>query len=105
MLSFYQYSCCYELEYSQVDTFLIYELAYSPCIMFILCLTRYSHVSIFMVYELVYSSYDMFMLYLAKSFNVHIMCMIRYRLMLRWWFIMLSGTPKSFTYQSIGLGT
>jgi hypothetical protein len=27
----YEYSLCYELEYSHVDIFMIYELKYSPC--------------------------------------------------------------------------
>jgi hypothetical protein len=79
MSSSYEYSLCYELEYSHVDIFMIYELEYSPCVMFVS--------------------------YLAEFFIVHTMFMNRFRLMLRWWFIILSGTPKSFTYRSIGLGT
>jgi hypothetical protein len=79
MLSFYLYSCCYELEYSHVDMILIYELAYSP--------------------------YVMFIPYVAQCFHVHIMFMNRNSSMLRWWFIMLSGVPKSFTCRSVGSGT
>jgi hypothetical protein len=78
MSSSYQYSCGYDLEYSFIDIFVIYELEYSP--------------------------YVMIMPYLTRCFIVHTMFMNRFRLMLRWWFIMLSGTPKSFTYRSIGSG-
>jgi hypothetical protein len=73
------YSLCYELEYSHVDIFMIYELEYSP--------------------------YVMFMSYLAECFIVHTMFMNRFRLMLRWWFIMLLGMPKSFTCRSVESGT
>jgi hypothetical protein len=79
MSSSYQYSCCYELEYNYIDIFMIYELEYSP--------------------------YVMFMSYLTPCFIVHTMFMIRFRLMLRWWFIMLSSMPKSFTCRSVGSGT
>jgi hypothetical protein len=79
MSSSYEYSLCYELEYSHVDIFVIYELEYSP--------------------------YVMFISYLAQCFIIHTMFMNRFRLMLRWWFIMLSGMPKFFTYRSVGSGT
>jgi hypothetical protein len=79
MSSSYEYSLCYELEYSQVDIFMIYEIKYSP--------------------------YVMFISYLAQCLIVHTMFMNRFRFMLRWWFIMLSGIPKSFTCRSIGSGT
>jgi hypothetical protein len=79
MSSSYEYSLCYELEYSHVDIIMIYELEYSP--------------------------YVMFISYLAQCFIVHTMFTNRFRLMLRWLFIMLSGTPMSFTCGSIGLGT
>jgi hypothetical protein len=79
MSSSYEYSLCYELEYSQVDIFMIYEIEYSP--------------------------YVMFISYLAQCFIVHTMFMNRFRFMLRWWFIMLSGIPMSFTCRSIGSGT
>jgi hypothetical protein len=68
----YQYSCCYEIKYSHVDIHMIYELEYNPYVMIISHLTRF--------------------------FIVHIIFMNRFRLMLRWWFIMLLGTPKPFTY-------
>jgi hypothetical protein len=67
MSSSYEYSLCYELEYSLVDIFMIYELEYSP--------------------------YVMFISYLAHRFIIHTMFMNRFRLMLRWWFIMLLDTP------------
>jgi hypothetical protein len=92
MSSSYEYSLCYELEYSHVDIFMIYEL-------------EYSHVNIFMIYELEYSPQVMFISYLAQCFIVHAMFMNRFRLILRWWFIILSGMPKSFTCQSVGSGT
>jgi hypothetical protein len=79
MSSSYHYSCGYDLEYSHVDIFVIYELEYG--------------------------SYIMIMSYLTRCFIVHTMFMNRFRLMLRWWFIMLSGTPKSFTRRSVGSGT
>jgi hypothetical protein len=65
MSSSYEYSLRFELEYSHVDIFMIYELEYSP--------------------------YVMFISYSAQCFIVHTMFMNRFRLMLRWWFIMLSG--------------
>jgi hypothetical protein len=79
MSSSYQYSCCYEKEYSHVDILVVYELGYSPYVMIISHLTR--------------------------CFIVHIIFMNRFRLMLRWWFIMLSGTPKPFTCRFVGSGT
>jgi hypothetical protein len=79
MSSSYEYSLCYELEYNHVD--------------------------IFVTYELEYSLYVMFISYLAQCFIIHTMFMNMFRLMLRWWFIMLSGTPKSFTCRSVGSGT
>jgi hypothetical protein len=79
MSSSYEYSLCYELEYSHVDIIVIYELEYNP--------------------------YVMFISYLAQCFIVHTMFMNRFRIMLRWWFILLSGMPKSFTCRSVGSGT
>ena len=79
MPSSYLYSLYFELEYSLLDISMIYELEYSPYIMFIS--------------------------YLAQSFIVHIIFIVRNRFMLRWWFIMLSGMPKSFTFRSVGSGT
>jgi hypothetical protein len=87
-----------ELSFLQIAMSLSYE--YSLC-----CELEYSHVDIFVIYELEYSPYVMFISYLAQCFIVHTMFMNRFKLMLRWWFIMLSGMPKSFTYRSVGLGT
>ena len=79
MLSCYIYSHTYELEYSCYVIILIYELEYSLCVM------RIAHLTLFL--------------------NTHITYIIRIRAKLRWWFIVPSGVPKSFTYRSIGLGT
>jgi hypothetical protein len=54
MSSSYQYSCGYDLEYSYVDIFVIYELEYGP--------------------------YIMIMAYLTRCFIVHTMFMNRFRL-------------------------
>jgi hypothetical protein len=79
MSSSYQYSCCYEI--------------------------KYSHVDILVIYDLEYSSYVTIISHLIRCFIIHIMFMNRFRLILRWWFIMLLGTPMSFTCQSVGSGT
>ena len=71
MPSSYLYSLYFELEYSLLDISMIYELEYSP--------------------------YIMLMSYMDQGFIVHNMFLDRIRLMLRWWFIKLLGTPKSFT--------
>ena len=39
MLSFYKYSSAYELEYSCLVIIMIYELAYSLCVMILTCST------------------------------------------------------------------
>jgi hypothetical protein len=39
MSSSYQYSCGYDLEYSFIDIFVIYELEYSPYVMIMPYLT------------------------------------------------------------------
>ena len=79
MLSYDIYSHTYQLEYSYCVIILIYELVYSLCVMkvahFTLCL------------------------------NTHITYIIGIRAKLRWRFIVPSGVPKSFTYQSVGSGT
>ena len=79
MLSYYIYSHTYELEYSYCVIILIYELFYS------LCVVRVAH--------------------LTFCLNTHTTYIIRIRAKLRWWFIVPSGVPKSFTCRSIGLGT
>ena len=79
MSSLYYYSHTYELEYSYCVMILIYEIVQS------LCVTRIAH--------------------LTLCLNNHITCIIKIRAKLRWWFIVLSGVPKSFTCRSIGSGT
>jgi hypothetical protein len=79
-LSSHSYSNAYELEYSCLHVIImIYELAYSLNVMILTCSTL--------------------------CLIIHITCMSRIKAKLRWWFIMPSGVPKSFTYWSIGSGT
>jgi hypothetical protein len=79
MLSYYNYSHTYELEYSYYVMILIYELAYSLCVMKVA--------------------------YLTLCLTTHITYIIGIRAKSRWWFIVLSGVPKSFTYRFVGSGT
>ena len=79
LLSYFQYSSAYELEYS-------------------------FHV-IIMTYELAYSFYAMSLTCRTLCLIIHITYMSKIRARLRWLFIMPSGVPKSFTYRSIGVGT
>ena len=79
MLSYYNYSHTYELEYSCCVMILIYELAYSLCVMKVA--------------------------YMTLCLTTHITYIIRFRAKLRWWSIVPSGVPKSFTYRSVGSGT
>ena len=76
MLSSYNYSHTYELEYS----------------LYVMILT----------YELVYSLYVLRMAYMTLCLTTHITYIIGIRAKLRWWFIVPSGVPKSFTCQSVG---
>ena len=78
MLSYYNYSHAYELEYSCCVIILIYDLVYSLCIMRIA--------------------------YMTLCLTTHITYIIGIRAKLRWWFIMPSGVPKPFTYRSVGSG-
>ena len=78
MLSYDIYSHTYELEYSYRVRILIYEL--------------------------VYSLYVMRVAYMTLCLTIHITYIIRIRAKLRWWFIMVLGVPKFFTYQSIVSG-
>ena len=71
LLSYLQYSCAYELEYSFHVVILTYELAYSFYVMNLTCRTL--------------------------SLMIHITYMIRIRAKLRWRFIVPLGVPKSFT--------
>ena len=77
MLSYYNYSHTYELEYSY-------------CVMIL-------------IYELVYSLYVMKVAYLTLCLTIHITYIIWFRAKLRWRFIMLLGVPISYACRSIGL--
>jgi hypothetical protein len=79
MLSSYNYSHTYELEYRY-------------CV-------------IILIYELVYSLYVMRVAHLTYCLNTYITYINRIRAKLRWRFIMPSGVPKSFTCRSVGSGT
>ena len=79
LLSLYNYSHAYELEYSYCVVILIYELAYSL--------------------------YVMRVAYLTLCLTTHITYIIGIRAKSRWRFIVLSSVPKSFTCRSVGLGT
>ena len=79
MLSYDIYSHTYELEYIYCVIILIYERVYSLCVM------KVAH--------------------LTLCLNTHITYIIGIRAKLRWPFIVPSGVPKYFTYQSIGSGT
>jgi hypothetical protein len=98
----YIYSLCFGLEHSHFDKIFMVNNSY---ILVMLYLTSHNHVDIAMAYELEYSPHVMFKLYRIQCFHVHTLFMNRNRFMLRWWFIMLSGTSKFFTYRFIGLGT
>ena len=76
LLSFYQYSCAIELEYSFHVIILTYELAYSFYAMSLTCRTL--------------------------CLNIHITFMIRSRAKLRWRFVVPSGLPMSYACRSIG---
>ena len=67
MLSYHLYSSAYDLEYSFHVIIMIYELAYSLCVMILTCLTL--------------------------CLNIHMTCMSRVELGLRWWFIISLGLP------------
>ena len=79
MLSYYNYSHTYELEYSYCVMILIYELVQNLCVM------RIAH--------------------LTLCLNNHITYIIGIRAKLRWWFIVPSGVPNFFTCRSVGSGT
>ena len=76
MLSYYNYSYTYELEYSSYVIILIYELVHSLCVMRVA--------------------------YMTLCLTTHITYIIGIRAKLRWRFIVLSGVPKSFTCRSVG---
>ena len=70
LLSYLQYSCAYELEYSFHVVILTYELAYSFYVMSLTCRTL--------------------------CLIIHITYMIRSRAKLMWWFVVPSGLPMSY---------
>ena len=76
LFSTYQYSHTYELEYSSYVMIMAYELAYSSYVINLTCRTL--------------------------SLIIHASYMSKIRAMLRWWFIVPSGVPKSFTCRSVG---
>jgi Ni/Fe-hydrogenase subunit HybB-like protein len=76
MLSFYEYSCAIELDYS-------------------------SHV-IILTYELVYSLYVMILTCATLCLTIHMTYMSRSRAKLRRRFIVPSGLPMSYACRSVG---
>jgi hypothetical protein len=79
LLSFYQYSCAIELEYSLHVIIVTYELAYSFYVMDLTCRTL--------------------------CLIIHMTCMIRSRAKLRWRFVVPSGLPMSYACRSVELGS
>jgi hypothetical protein len=100
MFLFFTYSCDIELEYSLHVIILTYELAYSLCMMIVIC--SYDKI---LVYELVHSPYARVLSYKTLCLNIHAICLLGFRTKYRWWFIMPLGTPKSFTCRSEGSRT
>ena len=76
LLSYYQYSCAIELEYSLHVIIMTYEPEYSLSVMILICATL--------------------------CLIIHITYISRIRAKLRWWFIVPSGVPMSYACQSIG---
>ena len=79
MLSYHLYSSAYELEYSCLVIIMIYELAYSLCVMILTCST--------------------------SCLIIHMVCMSRSRVKWRWRFVVPLVLPISFTCRSVGSGT
>ena len=77
LLSFYQYSCAIEQEYSFHVIMLTYKLAYSFYVMNLTCKTL--------------------------CLIIHTTYMVRIRTKLRWWFIVPSGLLMSCACRSVGL--
>jgi hypothetical protein len=76
MLSYLQYSSALELEYSCLVIIMIYELAYSLCVMILTCSTL--------------------------CLTIHMICISRSRARLRWRFIVSLGLPTSYACRSVG---
>ena len=79
MPSYLQYNSAYELEYRCLVIIMIYELAYSLCVMILT--------------------------YSTSCLIIHMVCMSRSRVKLRWWFVVPLGLHISFTCRSVGSGT
>ena len=77
LLSYYQYSYATELKYSFHVIIMIYELAYSLCVMILTCSTL--------------------------CLTIHMTCMSRSRARLRWQFVVPLGFPISYACRSVGL--
>ena len=76
LLSHYQYSFTYELDYSSHVIILTYELAHCLCVMILTCAT--------------------------SRLTIHMTYMNRIRAKLRWWFIVPSGVPMSYAWLFVG---
>ena len=76
LLSYYQYSCAIELEYSLHVIIMTYELEYSLSVMILRCATL--------------------------CLTIHMTCMLRIRAKLTWRFIVPSGVPMSYACRSVG---
>jgi hypothetical protein len=100
MFLFFTYSCAIGLEYSLHVMILTYELAYTSCVMIVIC-----SYDMILVYVLVHSPCARVPSYKTLCLNIHTICLLGFRDRYRWWFIMSSSMPKSFTCRSIGLGT
>jgi hypothetical protein len=100
MFLFFTYSCAIELEYSLHVMILTYELAYSLCVMIVIC-----SYDMIIVYELVHSPSARVLSYKTLCLNIYTICLLGFRDRYRWWFIMPSGTSKSFTCRFAGSGT
>jgi hypothetical protein len=99
MFLFFSYSCAIELEYSLHVIILTYELAYSLCVMIVIC-----SYDMIVVYELVHSPCARVSSYKTLCLNIHAICLLGFRAKHKL-FIMPSGTPKFFICRSIGSGT
>jgi hypothetical protein len=75
--SYLSYSNAHELEYSCIRVIImIYELAYSLCVMIMTCFTL--------------------------CLTLHTIYMMMIRAKLRWWFVVPSGVPMSYACRSVG---
>ena len=90
LLSYLQYSCAIELEYSFHVIILTYELAYSLCVMILTC-----SFGMIISYELDYSFYAMISSYRTLCLIFQAIYMLRIRAKLRWWFVVPSDLPMS----------